>query len=99
MSLVVFGFDGTLTRSDTTLGREHDVDGEMAEPAEQASPGDGSFEQTFRQRVSLLEGMPREQVGAGFKSDPVVESHCDAVVTSIRKLRLYFEQHDIIDVD
>ncbi|MFC7210386.1 HAD family hydrolase [Natronoarchaeum sp. GCM10025321] len=214
MSLVVFDFDGTLTRSDTTLllGREYDVAGEMAEPAEQASPDDGSFEQTFRQRVSLLEGMPRDQVmsafqrcklrddvpelladlrrsgmavavvtgslergigmafeqadvtvdhlvanrlmlendavtggvdgplldgtkhqaleeialsegtpleatlavgdgimdlpmlqtagtAIGFKPDPVVEPHCDVVVTSIRKLRLYFEQHDIIDTD
>lgn len=33
----------------------------------------------------------------GFKPEPVVETHCDAVVTSIRKLRLYFEQHGIVE--
>lgn len=33
----------------------------------------------------------------GFEPEPIVEQHCDVVVTSIRKLRLYFEQHDILD--
>lgn len=33
----------------------------------------------------------------GFDPEPLVEDHCDVVVTSIRKLRLYFEQHDVID--
>lgn len=33
----------------------------------------------------------------GYDPVPVVENHCDVVVTSIRKLRLYFEQHDIVD--
>jgi phosphoserine phosphatase len=33
----------------------------------------------------------------GFEPESVVESYCDHVVTSIRKLRLYFEQHDLID--
>jgi phosphoserine phosphatase len=32
----------------------------------------------------------------GFDPDPVVEPHCDVVVPSIHKLRLYFEQHGII---
>lgn len=35
----------------------------------------------------------------GFEPEPVVEQYCDHVVTSMRKLRLYFEQHDIIDSD
>ncbi|WP_435345849.1 HAD family hydrolase [Haloarchaeobius sp. HRN-SO-5] len=34
----------------------------------------------------------------GFDPEPVVEPHCDVVVPSITKLRLYFEQHDILDV-
>ncbi|MEF8937745.1 MAG: HAD family phosphatase [Halovenus sp.] len=33
----------------------------------------------------------------GFDPDPVVEEYCDVVVTSIRKLRLHFEQHAVID--
>lgn len=33
----------------------------------------------------------------GFTPEPIVEDHCDIVVTSMRKLRLYFEQHRIID--
>lgn len=34
----------------------------------------------------------------GFDPDSVVEQHCDVVVTSIRRLRLYFEQHEIVDL-
>lgn len=33
----------------------------------------------------------------GFNPDTLIESNCDAVVTSIRKLKLYFEQHDFTD--
>lgn len=33
----------------------------------------------------------------GFNPEPIVEDHCNVVVTSVRKLRLYFEQHDLID--
>ncbi|MEF8807294.1 HAD family hydrolase [Natronomonas sp.] len=33
----------------------------------------------------------------GFEPEPVVEDHCDVVVTSIRELRLYFEQHEFVD--
>lgn len=33
----------------------------------------------------------------GFSPDTLIESNCDAVVTSIRKLKLYFEQHDFTD--
>lgn len=33
----------------------------------------------------------------GFTPEPVVEQYCDVVVTSIRRLRLYLEQHNIID--
>lgn len=32
----------------------------------------------------------------GFKPTSIVEQYCDAVVHSVRKLRLYFEQHDVI---
>ena len=32
----------------------------------------------------------------GFEPEPLVEEACDEVVTSIRALRLYFEQHDVI---
>ena len=35
----------------------------------------------------------------GFNPAPAVEDACDTVVTSIRKLRLYFEQHECIDTD
>jgi phosphoserine phosphatase len=31
----------------------------------------------------------------GFNPDSLIESHCDMVVTSIRKLKLYFEQHNL----
>lgn len=34
----------------------------------------------------------------GFNPEPVVEDYCDVVVTSIRKLRLHSEQHDVIDI-
>ncbi|AUX07895.1 phosphoserine phosphatase [Halalkaliarchaeum desulfuricum] len=34
----------------------------------------------------------------GFQPEPLVEEYADEVVTSIRKLRLYFEQHGVIDV-
>lgn len=33
----------------------------------------------------------------GFSPEPIVEEYCDVVVTSMRKLRLYFEQYGIID--
>lgn len=33
----------------------------------------------------------------GFGPEPVVEQYCDVVVTSMRKLRLYFEQHGIVE--
>lgn len=35
----------------------------------------------------------------GFAPDPVVEQYCDVVVPSVRKLRLYFEQHDIVTTE
>lgn len=35
----------------------------------------------------------------GFEPEPIVEQYCDVVVTSMRKLRLYFEQHDLIDAE
>jgi phosphoserine phosphatase len=35
----------------------------------------------------------------GFDPDPVVASYCDITATSVRKLRLYFEQHDIVDME
>jgi phosphoserine phosphatase len=33
----------------------------------------------------------------GFDPEPLVERYCDVVVTSIRKLRLYLEQHGIVE--
>ncbi|MGM0605645.1 MAG: HAD family hydrolase [Halobacteriota archaeon] len=33
----------------------------------------------------------------GFKPDPIVEGYCDYVVTSVRRLQLYFDQHDIVE--
>ncbi|MFW5905235.1 MAG: HAD family hydrolase [archaeon] len=33
----------------------------------------------------------------GFEPERLVESHCDVVVTSIRKLQLYFDQHGLLD--
>jgi phosphoserine phosphatase len=33
----------------------------------------------------------------GYNPAPIVEDYCDTVVTSIRKLRLYFEQHGVIE--
>lgn len=35
----------------------------------------------------------------GFDPDAVVERQCDVVVTSMRRLRLYLEQHGIVDPD
>ena len=37
--------------------------------------------------------------GIGFDPAPVVEKHCDVVVTSVGKLRLYLEQHGVIDAE
>lgn len=37
-------------------------------------------------------------IAIGFKPESVVEDHCDVVVTSVRKLRLYFDQHDLTDI-
>ena len=37
--------------------------------------------------------------GIGFDPAPVVDRHSDVVVTSIRKLRLYLEQHGVIDAE
>ena len=33
----------------------------------------------------------------GYKPEPVVEQYCDHIVTSMRKLRLYFDQHGVVD--
>lgn len=33
----------------------------------------------------------------GYDPEPLVEDHCDVVVTSMRKLRLYFDQHEFIN--
>lgn len=33
----------------------------------------------------------------GFDPESIIESHCDVVVTSISKLKLYFEQHDLAE--
>jgi phosphoserine phosphatase len=33
----------------------------------------------------------------GYNPAPIVEDYCDRVVTSVRKLRLYFEQHGVIE--
>lgn len=33
----------------------------------------------------------------GYDPEPVVEQYCDVVVTSMRRLRLYFEQHGVVD--
>ena len=35
----------------------------------------------------------------GYDPESVVEDHCDVVVTSIRSLRLYFEQHGIVEAE
>lgn len=37
------------------------------------------------------------ETAIGFNPERIVADHCDVVVTSIRKLRLYFEQNDIIE--
>lgn len=211
MTLVVFDFDETLSKSDPSvlLGQEYDVGGEVRGLIEQGLREEISFEETLRQRVSLLEGMPERRVedafgrcqlrsgaadligdlrradvsvavvtgsferavetaleaegvavdhlvanrlvmenealtgevegplleghkeqaltelataeevpleetfavgngltdlqllqtagtAVGFDPEPVLEQYCDVVVTSMRKLRLYFEQHDIM---
>ncbi|MDQ2052386.1 HAD family phosphatase [Natronolimnohabitans sp. A-GB9] len=35
----------------------------------------------------------------GFAPEPVVERHCDVVVTSMQRLQLYFEQHGIVEAN
>jgi phosphoserine phosphatase len=69
MTLVAFDFDGTLTQADLSvlLGREYDVAGEIRGLAEQGLRGDVEFSTTLRQRVSLLEGMPKARVDAAFE--------------------------------
>jgi phosphoserine phosphatase len=54
MSLVVFDFDETLSRSDLSilLGREYDVAGEIRGLVEQGLRDEVDFETTLRQRVS-----------------------------------------------
>ena len=37
------------------------------------------------------------ETAVGFDPAPLVEGHCDEVVTSMGKLRLYFEQHGYLD--
>ncbi|WP_175459799.1 HAD hydrolase family protein [Natronorubrum sediminis] len=34
----------------------------------------------------------------GFAPEPIVENHCDVVMTSMRILELYFEQHAIVEL-
>ncbi|MFA9517391.1 HAD family hydrolase [Halopenitus sp. H-Gu1] len=69
MTLVALDFDGTLTQSNLSvlLGREYGVGGEVRGLVEQGLLGEVPFGQTLRQRVSLLEGMPKEQVDAAFE--------------------------------
>lgn len=69
MTLVALDFDGTLTQSNLSvlLGREYGVGGEVRGLVEQGLLGEVPFGQTLRQRVSLLEGMPEEQVDAAFE--------------------------------
>lgn len=68
MTLVAFGFDGTLIGSDLAvlLGREHGVGNEIQGLAEQGPRGEVSLDTTLCQRGSLLEGMPKARVDAAF---------------------------------
>jgi phosphoserine phosphatase len=69
MTLVVFDFDGTLSRTDLSvlLGREYDVANEIQGLVEQGERGEVDFATTLRQRVSLLEGMPAKRVDDAFE--------------------------------
>lgn len=68
MTLVVFDFDGTLSASDMTvlLGNEKGVGNEISGLVDQGRRGDVGFEESLRQRVSMLEGLPERDVEAAF---------------------------------
>lgn len=69
MSLIAFGFDGTLTASYPTvlLGREYGRVEEIRGLVEQGLHEEMAYAQTLRQRVSLLEGMPEKRVDAALE--------------------------------
>lgn len=82
-----------------------DVEGPLLEggkdrPLEELAVAEGvALERT----IAVGDGetdLPMLQVAGtaiGFDPEPVVEQYCDAVVTSIGDLRLYLEQHDVVD--
>jgi phosphoserine phosphatase len=77
------------------------LDGEKAGPLEELAVAERV---DLGQTIAVGDGatdLPMLRVAGtaiGFGPDPVVEEYCDVVVTSIRKLRLYLEQHGVVDV-
>ncbi|MCU4750674.1 HAD family phosphatase [Halobacteria archaeon AArc-curdl1] len=69
MTLVAFDFDETLCQSDLSiaLGREYDVENEMQGLRDQGVREEVDVETSLRHRVSLLEGMPMQQVETAFE--------------------------------
>jgi len=68
MTLVAFDFE-TLSQSDLSvlLGQEADVESEIRGLLEQGLRDEIDFATSLRQRVSLLEGMPADQVETAFE--------------------------------
>lgn len=85
------------------------VSGSVEGPLLEGSKGEALQALATREGVRLDEtiavgdgaiDLPMLQVAGtaiGYRPGPDIEPHCDHVVTSLRKLRLYFEQHGIIE--
>ncbi len=76
------------------------LDGETDQPLREVAVIDGvDLDRTIAVggRTTELPMLRTAETAIGFGPEPVVEQYCDTVVSSIRKLRLYFEQHGIID--
>ncbi len=59
--LIVFDMDSTLIRQEVIneLARAHGVDGAVVEITERAMNGELNFDEALRERVALLQGLPR----------------------------------------
>jgi phosphoserine phosphatase len=66
--LVAFDFDGTLSTADQALllAEEKGVPSEVASLTDRAANGDVSVEESLRERVQLLEGLPEPEAETAF---------------------------------
>ena len=84
-----------------------EVEGALLEPetdralTELATAEGVALEDTFAVGNGAIDLRMLQTAGTaiGYDPEPVAEQYCDVVVTSMRRLRLYFEQHGLIDSD